>query len=144
MLGIVGLVCSILGALGLLAIVVTLGFFFFVGFISLPLSIAGMICGRLGAQKVDRGELPTGRGISQAAFVVGLVGLILHVLTAIVVVVILGLLLGALDSVEIPDRDRPKRFDEPDLQSSLLTSPTLALGWLEARSGRRIGRRGGA
>lgn len=134
-LGIIGLVCSIAGALGLLAIVVTFGFFFFIGFISLPLSIAGMICGRIGVQKVDRGELPSGRGMSQAAFITGLVGVILHVLAVIIVVVILGLLLGAIDNLEIPDQERRRNFDGPDFQSALLVSAGLALARLSARSG---------
>lgn len=132
MLGIVGLVCSIAGALGLLLIVLTLGFFFFIAFVSLPLSIAGMICGHLGKKKVDRGELPSGRGISQAAFITGLVGVILHVVIGVIGVVLLGLLAYSLDNLDIPDQDKPKQFDGPAAQALVMGYPGLVLGWLRS------------
>lgn len=135
MLGIVGLVCSVGGVLGLLAIAVTLGFFFFIGFVSLPLSIAGMVCGQLGRQRVDRGELPGGRGISQAAFVTGLVAVILHVLAALVLAVLFGLLLSAIDDVDVPAPDGQEKFDGP-ARALLGACPGLALAWLERPFGR--------
>jgi len=99
-LGIIGLICAILGGLGVLILPFTLGF---TGFISLPLSIAGLVCGLLGKRKVDRGELPGGRGIAQAGFIVGIVGVVLHVLAAIAAVVLLGLLFGAANDVNFQE-----------------------------------------
>lgn len=115
MLGIVGLVCSIAGVLLLL---VTIGFFWF---LSLPLSVAGLVCGLLGKQKVDRGELPGGRGISQAGFVVGIVGVALHLLAAILFVALLGLLFEAADDIDF--EERPKRRDLDGIRALFSLGP---------------------
>ena len=111
-LAIVGLVCSIAGT-GLL--IVSFGFLWF---LSLPLSIAGLVCGVLGRQKVDRGELHTGRGLGQAGFIVGIVGVALHVLALVVFVVLFGLLFGSLDELQVPERGRPSGLDRTALEAA--------------------------
>lgn len=99
-------------------LVVTIGFLWFV---SLPLSIAGLVCGLLGRQKVDRGEVEGGRGMSQAGFVVGIVGLILHLVALVVIVLLLGLLLGAANEIEIEGPDRRPGLDRSSLSAAAAT-----------------------
>jgi Domain of unknown function (DUF4190) len=102
-LAIVGLVCSIASVVLLLLLALfTFGFSMLV---SVPLAIAGLVCGLVGRQKVDRGEIPTGRGMAQAAFIVGIVSLVLHLLAIVVGVVLIGLLLEAIDDIDIPEPD---------------------------------------
>jgi len=102
-LAIVGLVCSISSVAGLFVFApFTLGFSMIA---SGPLAIAGLVCGLIGRQKVDAGELATGRGMAQTAFVVGIVSLVLHALAVVVGVILLGLLLDAIDGFEIPGPD---------------------------------------
>ena len=73
--------------------------------VSGPLAIAGLVCGLIGRQKVDGGEIITGRGMAQAAFVVGIISLVLHALAVVVGVILLGLLLNAIDGFELPEPD---------------------------------------
>lgn len=113
-LGIIGL-CSSIAGVGLL--VISLGFLWFV---SLPLSIAGLVCGLMGRQRADRGEVDGGRGMSQAGFVIGIVGVVLHVLALLVIVLLIGVLLEAANEVGIEDPQR-----RPGLDRSLLL-PHLA------------------
>ena len=90
----VGLVCAICGAGGL---IVTFGFFMF---FTLPASIAGIVLGVVGKQKADRGEVMGGRGVAQAALIVGIIGVVLHLL-AIVLFLLFGfLLLAAIDEID--------------------------------------------
>jgi hypothetical protein len=108
-LGVIGLICSILGGLGLLFIVMSFGFFFFIGLVSLPLSIAGMVCGLLGRQRVDRGELSEGRGISQAAFIVGLVSLALHLIGLVLGIVLVGSLIELFGEMDFDEFEMDRR-----------------------------------
>ena len=108
-LAIVGLVCSISSVAGLFVFApFTLGISMIA---SGPLAIAGLVCGLIGRQKFDAGELASGRGMAQAAFVLGIVSLVLHALAVVVGVILLGLLLDAIDNFEPPDLDAPP--DEP-------------------------------
>jgi polar amino acid transport system permease protein len=61
-------------------------------FVSLPLSIAGVVTGRLGVRAVQRGERSSGRQMGQWAFAIGLVGLALHGVGLIVAIAFFGLL----------------------------------------------------
>ncbi len=61
-------------------------------FVSLPLSIAGVVTGRLGVRAVQRGERSSGRQMGQWAFALGLVGLALHGAGLIVAIAFFGLL----------------------------------------------------
>ncbi len=134
MLGIVGLSCAIAGCA---LLVVALGFLWF---ISLPLSIAGLVCGLLGRQKADRGEVDGGRGISQAGFIVGIVGVVLHVLALLVFVVLIGLLLDAANELEIEERPRPRGLDRSAVSgfaAAVLAFVTPA--GLEGLLGRQLG-----
>jgi len=51
--------------------------------LSVGCAIAGIICGRNGKRKVDRGETPKHRGLAQAGFIVGWVSLALSILATI-------------------------------------------------------------
>lgn len=104
-LAIVGIVCSISGLVLLFVLgPFTFGFsFLFSG----PLSIAGLVCGLLGRQKVDHGELSTGRGLAQAGFVLGIIGIVLHVLAVVVGLVLIGLLIEAVGDFGPPEIDQP-------------------------------------
>ena len=51
--------------------------------VSLGCAIAGIILGRNGKRKVDRGETPKHRGLAQAGFIIGWVSLALSVLATI-------------------------------------------------------------
>ena len=65
-------------ALGLLVISAGLS-----SIVSLGCSIAGIILGRNGKRKVDRGETPKHRGLAQAGFIIGWVSLALSILATI-------------------------------------------------------------
>lgn len=51
--------------------------------VSLGCAIAGIVCSRNGKKKVDAGETPKHRGLAQAGFIIGWVGLGLSVLATI-------------------------------------------------------------
>lgn len=90
----VGMVCSIVGA-GLL--VLSFGLLWVV---TLPLSIAGLVCGIVGKRKLDRGEVTGSRGVVMAAIVVGIVGIVLHVIVALLFVLFWAAIIDALDEVD--------------------------------------------
>jgi hypothetical protein len=103
-LAVAGLCCS-LTSLGLLVIGApfTLGFSML---LSGPLGIAGLVFGLLGRQKAERGEAG-GRSMAQAAFVLGIVTLVLHVVVVIVGAVLIGLLIDALKDLDLESPDGP-------------------------------------
>jgi hypothetical protein len=72
-----GFVFSIV-SLGLLVISAGLS-----SILSVGCAIAGIICGRNGKRKVDRGETPKHRGLAQAGFIIGWVSLALSILATI-------------------------------------------------------------
>lgn len=96
--------CLSLSSLGVLIVGTpfTLGFSMF---LSAPLAIAGLVCGVLGKQKADRGEAG-GRSMAQAAFVLGIVSLVLHVVAVIVGVALIALLIESLDDFDVPEPDQ--------------------------------------
>ena len=103
-LAVAGLCCS-LSSLVLLVI----GVPFTVGFSTLlsgPLGIAGVVCGLLGRQKADRGEA-AGRGMGQAAFVTGIVSLVLHLVVVIAGIVLIVLAVDWLKDFDLPAPDGP-------------------------------------
>ena len=63
--------------------------------ISLGCSITGVICSRNGKRKVDRAETPKHRGLAQAGFVIGWVGIALSILATAGWIVAIAA--GALD-----------------------------------------------
>jgi len=101
-LAIIGFVCSLAGLI-LLVTVAPFTFGFSMLF-SAPLSIAGLVCGLLGRQKVDRGELSTQRGLAQAGFALGIIGIVLHVVAVVVGIVLVALLIDALGDFAPPDQ----------------------------------------
>ena len=86
---VVGFVFSIVG-LGLLVISFGLS-----SIVSVGCSITGIICSRNGKRKVERGETPKHRGLAQAGYIVGWVGLVLSILAT--VGWILAIAFGAID-----------------------------------------------
>ena len=70
-----------------------------------PLAIAGLVCGVIGRQKADRGEAG-GRSLAQAAFVLGIVSLVLHVIAVVLGVALIALLIDSLEDFDVPEPDR--------------------------------------
>lgn len=101
----VGMVCSIVGA-GLL--VLSFGFLWL---FTLPLCIAGLVCGIVGKRKLERGEVVGSRGVAMTAIVVGVVGIVLHVIAAVLLVIFWAALIDALDEVDsTPGHDLQPAF----------------------------------
>ena len=74
--------------------------------VSLGCSITGVVCGRNGKRKVDRGETPKHRGLAQAGFIIGWVGVGLAVLATAGWIVAIAA--GALDESSSND---PEGFE---------------------------------
>ena len=51
--------------------------------VSIGCAIAGIVCSRNGKRKVDAGETPKHRGLAQAGFIIGWVGLGLSILATV-------------------------------------------------------------
>ena len=73
--------------------------------LSAPLAIAGLVCGVLGRQKADRGE-GGGRNMAQAAFVLGIVSLVLHVVAVVIGIALIALLIESLEDLDVPEPDQ--------------------------------------
>jgi hypothetical protein len=86
---VVGFVFSIV-AVGLLVISFGLS-----SIVSVGCSITGIVCSRNGKRKVERGETPKHKGLAQAGYIVGWVGLALSILATAGWV--LAIVLGAID-----------------------------------------------
>lgn len=69
-----------------------------------PLAIAGLVCGIVARQKADRGQAG-GRGMAQAAFILGIVSLVLHVVAVVLGVALIALLIESLDDLDVPEPD---------------------------------------
>jgi hypothetical protein len=74
--------------------------------VSLGCSITGVVCGRNGKRKVDRGETPKHRGLAQAGFIIGWVGVALAILATAGWIVAIAA--GALDESSSND---PEGFE---------------------------------
>jgi hypothetical protein len=86
---VVGFVFSIV-AVGLLVISFGLS-----SIVSVGCSITGIVCSRNGKRKVERGETPKHKGLAQAGYIVGWVGLALSILAT--AGWILAIVFGAID-----------------------------------------------
>jgi hypothetical protein len=64
--------------------------------VSVGCAIAGIVCSRNGKRKVDAGETPKHRGLAQAGFIIGWVGLALSILATIAWILVI--VLAATDS----------------------------------------------
>ena len=69
--------------------------------VSLGCAITGVICSRNGKRKVDSGQTPKHRGLAQAGFIIGWVGVALSVLAT--AGWILAIVLGAIDDTSSSD-----------------------------------------
>jgi hypothetical protein len=96
--------CLSLGSLAVLIVGTPFTFGFSLLF-SGPLAIAGLVCGILAKQKADRGEAG-GRNMAQAAFVLGIVSLVLHVVAVILGVALIALIIESLDDLDVPEPDK--------------------------------------
>jgi hypothetical protein len=86
---VVGFVFSVVG-IGLLLISFGVS-----SIVSVGCSVTGVVCSRNGKRKVERGETPKHKGLAQAGFIVGWVGLALAILATAAWIVALAL--GAFD-----------------------------------------------
>jgi hypothetical protein len=59
--------------------------------VSLGFSIAGIICSHIGKRRVDAGETPKHRGLAQAGFIIGWVGVGLSILAIIAWILVLAI-----------------------------------------------------
>jgi hypothetical protein len=74
------LTAVILGVLGLLLLVITLG----LGFVfAIPCSIAAWICGAQARTRINLGEATTGRGQANTGYLLGVAGVVLGVAAAV-------------------------------------------------------------
>jgi hypothetical protein len=98
-----GFVLSIVG-LGLLVISFGLS-----TIVSLGLAIGGIVCSRNGKHRVDAGETPKHRGLAQAGFVVGWVGVGLSILAIVAWILVFALSPSEGESIFDPDTTRALR-----------------------------------
>ena len=98
-----GFVLSVVG-LGLLVISFGLS-----TIVSLGLAIGGIVCSRNGKQRVDAGETPKHRGLAQAGFVVGWVGVGLSILAIVAWILVFAISPGDDQSIFDPDTTRALR-----------------------------------
>ena len=74
--------------------------------VSIGCAIAGIVCSRNGKKKVDAGETPKHRGLAQAGFIIGWVGLALSILATIAWALVLGLAIADEDFTTDPEETR--------------------------------------
>jgi hypothetical protein len=74
--------------------------------VSIGCAIAGIVCSRNGMKKVDAGETPKHRGLAQAGFIIGWVGLALSILATIAWALVLGLAIADEDFTTDPEETR--------------------------------------
>jgi hypothetical protein len=74
------LTAVILGVLGVLLLLLTLGLLWF---IALPCSIAAWMCGAQARNRINLGEVLTGRGQANAGYLLGVAGVVIGVAAAI-------------------------------------------------------------
>lgn len=105
---------------GFVLSLVSAGLLFFSGgissLVSIGCSIAGIVVSRKGKAKVDRGETQKNRGLAQAGFIIGIVGLVLAVLATLVWTLII---VAAATDDEFR-QDLEDEFDNPDSVTSLV------------------------
>jgi hypothetical protein len=77
--------------------------------VSLGLAIGGVVCSRNGKQKVDAGETPKHRGLAQAGFVIGWVGIGLSILAIVAWALFLALEAGS-DGIRIDPEETRSAF----------------------------------
>jgi hypothetical protein len=90
--------------------------------ISVGCSIAAIVLGRKGVKKVDAGETPKQKSLAQAAFWIGIAGLVLSVLASLAWIAIVIAI--AVD--EDTRRDFENEFDESRSIAALI-APALRL-----------------
>lgn len=88
--------------------------------ISPGLAIAGTIVGRNGRNKVDRGETTQHRGLGQAGFIVGIVGIVLSILA-----IVGWVLFFTLVDEDFLDEEENDFFDKDEF-SALRTAAAIA------------------
>ena len=77
--------------------------------VSLGLAIGGIVCSSNGKRKVDAGETPKHRGLAQAGFIVGWVGVGLSILAIIGWILVFAISPGDDQSIFDPDTTRTFR-----------------------------------
>ncbi|MEJ7789418.1 MAG: hypothetical protein WKF29_05980 [Thermoleophilaceae bacterium] len=117
-LAIIGLVSSLLSLALLVALVVltyafppAIVYYGLALLVSVPLAIAGLVCGLAGRKKASSGE--PGRRLAGAALTLGIASLVLHALTILLAVVLVGILVESIDDFDIPEPDNPPGPGDP-------------------------------
>ena len=77
--------------------------------VSLGLAIGGVICSRNGKRRVDAGETPKHRGLAQAGFIVGWVGIGLSILAIVAWILVFAFEGSGDESIFDPDTTRALR-----------------------------------
>jgi hypothetical protein len=77
--------------------------------VSLGLAIGGVVCSRNGKRKVDAGETPKHRGLAQAGFIIGWVGIGLSILAIIGWIIVLAISASEDESIFDPETTRAFR-----------------------------------
>jgi hypothetical protein len=105
---------------GFVLSLVAAGLLFFSGgissIVSIGCSIAAIVVSRKGKAKVERGETQKNKGLAQAGFIIGIVGLVLAVLATLVWALII---VAAVTDDEFR-QDLEDEFDNPDSVTSLV------------------------
>ena len=74
--------------------------------VSLGFSIAGIVCSHIGKRRVDAGETPKHRGLAQAGFIIGWVGVGLAILAIVAWILVLAIGAGEEGFRIDPDETR--------------------------------------
>jgi hypothetical protein len=77
--------------------------------VSLGLAIGGIVCSQNGKRRVDAGETPKHRGLAQAGFIVGWVGVGLSILAILAWILVLAIGPGVEESTFDPETTRTLR-----------------------------------
>jgi hypothetical protein len=105
---------------GFVLSLVSAGLLFFSGgissIVSIGCSIAAIVVSRKGKAKVERGETQKNKGLAQAGFIIGIVGLVLAVLATLVWALII---VAAVTDDEFR-QDLEDEFDNPDSVTALM------------------------
>jgi hypothetical protein len=113
-------VALVLGIAGLGLLLVTFG----IGFVlALPCSIAAWICGAQARNRIILGETTAGRGQAQAAYVLGVVGVVLGVIAAV------GWIAAIVSGVDLEQLRRDiERQSNPDARQALILGARALVG----------------
>jgi hypothetical protein len=110
----------VLSIAGLVLLVMTLGLGFI---ITLPCSIAGWICAAQARNRINLGETTTGRGQAQAAYVLGIIGVVVGVMAAV------GWIAAIASGLDLEELQRDlERRSNPEARQAVVQAARALLG----------------